>query len=297
MLSRKLVLDGRTWTVHTMGNPDSGRPDAGEPVAPTMLLLHGFTGSGRNWEELAAKLPGWRIVAPDLPGHGESDAPAGAMPEVAQGLVSLLDALNVDQALVVGYSMGGRLALHLAVTAPERVRGLVVIGATPGLADAEARAVRMAADEALARQIETDYDGFVRDWEALPLFASQRVMAPESQERIREIRRSHSPDALATSLRLLGTGAQPPLHARLSGLTMPVLWVVGEYDAKFRAIAQEVQPLLPAARFAVLPYAGHAVYLERPSAFKTLLLSFAEKLPAVPASPDAPTSSSDSSAS
>lgn len=287
MLSRKLTLDGRTWTVHT----------AGEADAPTMLLLHGFTGSGRNWEELASKLRGWQIVAPDLPGHGGTEAPAGAMPVVAKDLVSLLDALSIDQALVIGYSMGGRLALHLAVEAPERVRGLVVIGATPGLADAEARDARLAADEALAKQIESDFDGFVRDWEALPLFASQRAMAPESQERIREIRRSHSPDALAKALRLLGTGAQPPLQARLSGLRMPVLWVVGEYDAKFRAIAQAVQPLLPAARFAILPYAGHAVHLERPSAFKTLLLSFAEKLPALPASPDAPASSSEPSPS
>lgn len=287
MLSRKLTLDGRTWTVHT----------AGEADAPTMLLLHGFTGSGRNWEELASKLRGWQIVAPDLPGHGGTEAPAGAMPVVAKDLASLLDALSIDQALVIGYSMGGRLALHLAVEAPERVRGLVVIGATPGLADAEARDARLAADEALAKQIESDFDGFVRDWEALPLFASQRAMAPESQERIREIRRSHSPDALAKALRLLGTGAQPPLQARLSGLRMPVLWVVGEYDAKFRAIAQAVQPLLPAARFAILPYAGHAVHLERPSAFKTLLLSFAEKLPALPASPDAPASSSEPSPS
>lgn len=287
MLSRKLTLDGRTWTVHT----------AGEADAPTMLLLHGFTGSGRNWEELASKLRGWQIVAPDLPGHGGTEAPAGAMPVVAKDLVSLLDALSIDQALVIGYSMGGRLALHLAVEAPERVRGLVVIGATPGLADAEARDARLAADEALAKQIESDFDGFVRDWEALPLFASQRAMAPESQERIREIRRSHSPDALAKALRLLGTGAQPPLQARLSGLRMPVLWVVGEYDAKFRAIAQAVQPLLPAARFAILPYAGHAVHLERPSAFKTLLLSFAEKLPALPASPDVPASSSEPSPS
>lgn len=287
MLSRKLTLDGRTWTVHT----------AGEADAPTMLLLHGFTGSGRNWEELASKLRGWQIVAPDLPGHGGTEAPAGAMPVVAKDLVSLLDALSIDQALVIGYSMGGRLALHLAVEAPERVRGLVVIGATPGLADAEARDARLAADEALAKQIESDFDGFVRDWEALPLFASQRAMAPESQERIREIRRSHSPDALAKALRLLGTGAQPPLQARMSGLRMPVLWVVGEYDAKFRAIAQAVQPLLPAARFAILPYAGHAVHLERPSAFKTLLLSFAEKLPALPASPDAPASSSEPSPS
>ncbi|MNX26811.1 2-succinyl-6-hydroxy-2,4-cyclohexadiene-1-carboxylate synthase [compost metagenome] len=270
MLTETLTLNGRNWTLQT----------AGEPGEPVMLLLHGFTGSGRNWEELSKKLPGWRILAPDLPGHGGTDAPTGTMPEVAKDLAALLDAEGVEQALVVGYSMGGRLALHLAATAPERVRGLVVIGATPGMSDADARAARVEADEALAKQIEMDYEGFVRDWEANPLFATQRAMASESQDRIRAIRRSHAPKALAAALRLMGTGAQPPLHERLSAFELPILWVVGEYDAKFRAIAQDVQPLMPAARFAVLPYAGHAVYLERPSAFKTLLLSFAEKLPA-----------------
>lgn len=270
MLTRNLTLDGRNWTLHK----------AGEPGEPVILLLHGFTGSGRNWEELSKKLPGWRILAPDLPGHGGTDAPTGTMPEVVKDLTALLDAEGVAQALVVGYSMGGRLALHLAATAPERVRGLVVVGATPGMRDADARQARVEADEVLAQRIETDYESFVRDWEANPLFATQLAMAPESKERIRAIRRSHAPKALAAALRLMGTGAQPPLHERLGGFTMPVLWVVGEYDAKFRAIAQDVQPLMPAARFAVLPYAGHAVYLERPSAFKTLLLSFAEKLPA-----------------
>ncbi len=274
MLSQTLTLNGRPWTIH----------QTGDASGPAMLLLHGFTGSGRNWDELAKKLPGWRIIAPDLPGHGETAPPSGAMPEVALDLAALLDQLGVDQAVVIGYSMGGRLALHLAVQAPERVRALVVIGATPGLLDAEARAERVAADEQLAQRIESDFEGFVRDWEAQSMFATQKAMSTESQEQIRAIRRSHHPKALAAALRLLGTGSQPPLHDRLAGLTMPVLWVVGEYDQKFRAIADAVHPLLPDARFAILPYAGHAVHLERPSAFKTLLLSFTEKLPE-PASP------------
>ena len=100
MLSRTLTLNGRSWTVHTTGDPETGSPETGAPGAPAMLLLHGFTGSGRNWDELASKLPGWRIIAPDLPGHGQTDAPVGTMPEVAKDLVSLLDALGVDLALL-----------------------------------------------------------------------------------------------------------------------------------------------------------------------------------------------------
>ncbi len=274
MLTRTLILNGRTWTVH----------EGGEASGPAMLMLHGFTGSGRNWEELAKKLNGWRIIAPDLPGHGGTAAPTGTMPEVARDLEALLDQMGVPEALVIGYSMGGRLALHFAVQAPQRVLGLVIIGATPGMPDAAARAERVAADEALARKIEADYATFVRDWEEQSLFATQKAMSPASQEQIRAIRRSHQPEALAAALRGMGTGSQSPLHDKLGTLTMPVLWVVGEYDQKFRAIADAVHPLLPEARFAVLPYAGHAVHLERPSAFKTLLLSFIEQLP-VPASP------------
>ncbi len=271
MLSETLKIDGRTWHVHHRG----------EASAPALLLLHGFTGSGRSWQELAEMLPDWRIIAPDLPGHGKTDPPAGAMPEVARDLVALLDRLGVSKALVIGYSMGGRLALHLAVHAPERILGLVVIGASPGLPDEEARAARRSVDEQLALRIETDLDGFVGDWEALPLFGTQRTQSPETRERIRETRRSHDPQALAAALRHMGTGAQPPLHDRLGELAMPMLWITGEYDAKFRAIAQSVAPRLPSAHFAIVPYAGHAVHVDRPSAVVALLGAFRNAYPGI----------------
>ncbi len=272
MLTETLSIDGRPWHVHLQG----------EASDPALLLLHGFTGSGANWQDFADKLTGWRIIAPDLPGHGTSAPPVGTMPAVAQDLVALLDRLGVEQAVVIGYSMGGRLALHLALHAPERIRALVVVGATPGLSDPQAREARVSADEALAQRIEASYAEFVRDWEALPLFATQQALAPETKERIGAIRRSHDPQALASALRLMGTGSQEPLHEQLSRLTMPVLWVAGEYDAKFRDIAQSVQDRLPNAKVAILPYAGHAVHLERPSAFRTLFTAFAEKLSPVP---------------
>lgn len=272
MLSAVLTVNGHPWRVHQRGSVSD----------PALLLLHGFTGSGLNWQDVALKLEGWRIIAPDLPGHGGTAAPAGGMAEVADDLVSLLDQLGVDEAVVIGYSMGGRLALHLALQAPGRVRALVLLGATPGITDPSARAQRVAEDAERARLIETDYAAFIDDWEALPLFATQRALAPATRERIGAIRRSHDAPALATALRRLGTGEQAPLYERLPELGMPILWVVGEFDAKFRAIADSVRPLLPTAQFAILPYAGHAVHIERPSAFGTLFKAFAEKLPKAP---------------
>lgn len=274
MLSAIETVAGRPWRVY----------QGGHAAGPALLLLHGFTGSGLNWQDFAGKLAGWRVIAPDLPGHGETAPPTGPMPAVARDLVALLDRLGVDQAVVLGYSMGGRLALHLALEAPERVRALVLVGATPGLADAEARRRRVSEDAERARRLEADYPAFVADWENLPLFATQRALAAETRERIDAIRRSHDPAALAAALRFLGTGSQDPLHERLSSLTMPILWVVGEYDAKFRAIADAVRPLLPQAQFTVLPYAGHAAHLERPSAFRIRFAAFAETLPAPDAS-------------
>lgn len=275
MLNETRIVADRPWRVHRTGNPEG----------PAMLLLHGFTGSGLGWEELASGLSDWHVIAPDLPGHGGTAAPTGTMPDVARDLVELLDQLGVAQAVVVGYSMGGRLALHLAAHAPERLKGLVVVGATPGIVDDAERAARLADDERLAQRIEEDLEAFVSDWENQPMFWSQRALTSETREAMRSVRLSHDPRALAEALRMLGTGAQPPLHERLRTLVLPVLWVAGEYDLKFRAIADSTRALLPDVHVAVVPYAGHAVQLERPSAFRTLVREFVEPLrnPSVPA--------------
>lgn len=268
MLNEIRIVASQPWRVHRTGDPQG----------PAMLLLHGFTGSGQGWEELASGLGDWHVIAPDLPGHGGTAAPTGAMPMVARDLVELLDQLGVAQAVVVGYSMGGRLALHLAAHAPDRVKGLVVVGATPGIVDPDERAARLADDESLARRIEEDLEAFVNDWENQPMFWSQRALTPETREAMRAVRLAHDPKLLAEALRRLGTGAQPPLHERLRTMSLPVLWVAGEYDLKFRAIAQSTRAMLPDVHVAVVPYAGHAVHVERPSAFRTLVREFVEPL-------------------
>ena len=250
---------------------------SGRPV----LLLHGFSGSARTLDDVAEGLlaAGRSTIAVDLLGHGESDAPretaAYTMGRCTASLVQVLDAAGAERADVLGYSMGGRAALGLAVARPERVRSLVLIGASAGLADPGARAARHRADDALADTIERDgVPRFVEQWLAQPLFASQARLGPAVLAAARAQRLRNRAHGLAGSLRGMGTGAQPPLHAALPALAVPMLLVAGAEDAKFCAIAKTLAGSAPAARVAEIPGAGHAAHLENPSAFLAETLCF-----------------------
>lgn len=255
-----------------------------EGSGPATLLLHGFTGCIETLQCVAGSIgEGRRVIRPDLVGHGESDAPGRAaaytMKACVDQLLALLDAIGVERVDVVGYSMGGRTALSLAAAAPHRVRSLALVGATPGLATAADRSARVAADEALARRILRDgVEAFVDDWMALPLFASQKRLGESALAAARAQRLRCRADGLAGSLRGMGTGAMPPLHGALAGMAVPVLLVVGDEDAKFRAIADEMASSLPDASVAVVACAGHAAHLEQPAAFGQLLGAFLERM-------------------
>jgi 2-succinyl-6-hydroxy-2,4-cyclohexadiene-1-carboxylate synthase len=242
-----------------------------EGSGPDVLLLHGFTGSGRGMAGVAAGLrDAWRTLRLDLPGHGRSEAPhavaAYAMPSCVAQVVAALDALGARRPHLVGYSMGGRVALALAAAAPERFASATLIGASAGIADPRERAARRSADEALARRIESEgIAAFVGHWMSLPLLASQRRrLAPAQLAEARAERLANAPHGLANSLRGMGAGAQPPLHARLPDVDLPVLLAVGSEDAKFRAIAGDLAGRLPDARIVEVPDAGHAAHLENP---------------------------------
>jgi len=245
-----------------------------------VLVLHGFTGSSESMSEIAVGLRDrWRVVRLDLVGHGESPAPHGAadytMERCVDQVTGRLDALGIDSAHVIGYSMGGRAALALAAWRPERLRSAILVGASAGLADAGARAERRRADEALATRIEREgLEAFVDHWMALPLFATQRRLGAEALARARAQRLRNRPHGLANSLRGMGTGAQPPLHEALRGVRVPVRLVVGERDAKFAAIAEELAPLLPSAAVNAIPGAGHACHVEAPLAFLRVARGF-----------------------
>lgn len=263
---------------------------SGAPV----LLLHGFSQGSPSMAVVAGELrAGRRVLAVDLLGHGRSDAPedpaAYRMETCAADLAALLSALGAVPADVVGYSMGARAALALAVWEPRAVRSLVLVGGRAGIADPAERRARICADEALAEHIlERGIDWFVEHWMALPLFASQRRLAPAVLAAGRRERRSQRPLGLAGSLRGMGAGAQPPLFDRLPGVAAPVLLVTGSEDTRFAALADDLARRLSRARRCVIPEAGHAAHLENPGAFGEALRRFLREVDARTARAEAP---------
>ena len=247
-----------------------------------LLVLHGFTGSTHSVAEICEALAstGRRVIALDLIGHGASSAPDSVAPYRMHACVlqihGVLVSLNALGADLLGYSMGGRAALCLLVKQPAAIRSAVLIGASAGLARDEERAARVAQDEALAARIEAKgLAAFVEHWMALPLFASQaRRLAPSALEAARQQRLANRPQGLANSLRGMGTGAQPPLHAELVSVQNPVLFAVGDEDAKFFDIARDLASRMPNARVAVVPEAGHAAHLENPAAVVSIAHEF-----------------------
>jgi 2-succinyl-6-hydroxy-2,4-cyclohexadiene-1-carboxylate synthase len=249
----------------------------GDPAQPRVVLVHGFTQTRRSWAPLLPRLTEeHEVLAVDAPAHGRSAAHRTDLPEGARLLGE-----TGGRAAYVGYSMGGRLALHLAVQQPDLVERLVLVGATAGLDTDDERAARRAADEALAADLEHDgVDAFLTRWLANPLFAT----LPKDAAGI-EDRKENTVEGLAASLRRTGTGTQEPLWDELAKLTMPVLFVVGELDAKFTALAERMrQAWGGTATVAVIAGAGHACHLEAPDAFLDVVVPFLHRTASAPAS-------------
>jgi len=242
---------------------------AGTPV----VALHGFTGAAESLAGVAERLRAQHsVVRIDLVGHGASEAPRALAPYAMRACAAQLDAvcaaLGIGAAHWLGYSMGGRAALALAAFHPERVRSLLLVGASAGLADSAERAARVRDDEALADAIERDgVAAFVARWEALPLFASQARLGAAALAEQRAQRLRNRAHGLANSLRGMGSGAQPPLHDALARLAAPACFVAGAQDTKFRALAEQLAALVPRGEARVIANAGHAVHLEAPDAF------------------------------
>lgn len=261
-----------TYHLHSWGD------DGNTPV----LLLHGFTGHGGSWAAAgqAFAAEGFRALAPDLLGHGRSPHPRASsrykMRRAADDLADLLAGVTEEAVHLLGYSMGGRLALYFALAFPGRVKTLTLASASPGLASAAERAERRGWDNALADHIEKDgVEAFVDYWEALPMWKSQRRnLSEEQRAQLRAQRLKNRPSGLANSLRGMGTGAQPGLHAKLPSLAVPTLLLAGAEDGKFVRVNQRMADSVPNARLVVFPATGHAIHLERPTAFARAVLSF-----------------------
>lgn len=271
-MQHSVDLNGLLYSVHRYGQ---GHP---------LLLLHGFTGSARTW---AGQIPAFSqhflVIMPNLPGHGDTESPL--LPEryrieqAAADMIALCDRWELERVHLLGYSMGGRLALYMALHYPVRFASLTLESTSPGLKTEEERAARRRSDEDLADRIEQDgLEAFVDYWEALPLWHSQQhSLSDEARQVLRQERLHQQPQGLANSLRGMGTGAQPSLWPELANLTIPTQLIVGELDKKFVATNREMQTLLPDARLTVVPGAGHAVHLEKSEIFRQLVLEFLKR--------------------
>jgi 2-succinyl-6-hydroxy-2,4-cyclohexadiene-1-carboxylate synthase len=232
-------------------------------VSETVVLLHGFSATRRSWDAVIARLSPERYLplALDLPGHGE--AANASRPITFEGCVASVLERSPERFVLAGYSMGGRIALHVALAAPERVARLVLVGATAGIEDPEERARRRDSDHRLADELESaPFEDFIERWRTQPLFAGD---PPEVDALAREDQRRNQPDALAAALRGIGPGEMQPLWGRLSELTMPVTVVVGDRDLKFQELGRQMVELLPDAESIVVP-GGHCLPLENPAA-------------------------------
>ena len=237
-------------------------------MAPALVLLHGFTHTGASWDPVRAALgERYRALSPDIRGHGSASA---RLPVTLDAVIDDVTAAAPERFTLCGYSMGGRIALHVALAAPARVERLVLIGASPGIASEAERSERLAADRRLADEIErSSIEEFANRWASTPVLGGQpdAVVAAAHADRLRS-----TPAGLAAALRGLGTGALPPVWDRLGELAMPVVLVVGERDSKFLGVAAQIGARIARSTRVVVPGAGHAVHLEAPEAVAGVLL-------------------------
>ena len=255
---------------------------SGDAGSPAVVFLHGFMGSAADWKDVTLALgENHRCLAVDLPGHGAS---VGLPPETytiqgaARVLLALFDELEIERPALVGYSMGGRLALYLALRHPGRFAGVFLESTSPGIEDSSEREARRRSDEAKAARLESgDFEGFVRDWYRQPLFASLARDEVRLRKTIEARLRNH-PAELARSLRGTGTGSQPSLWGELAALEAPTLAVAGGLDEKYVDLSRLMASSSPSMRDAVVPEAGHNVRLEAPGEYVALLRSFLNRL-------------------
>jgi 2-succinyl-6-hydroxy-2,4-cyclohexadiene-1-carboxylate synthase len=238
------------------------------------VFLHGFAGSPESWSRVFERLPSNRVrLGVRLPGHHpRAPVTADSFEAAVDALAAALAAESPDAAHLVGYSLGGRVALGITVRHPALVRRLTLIGAHPGLPTAQARQQRRQADAAWTRLLRSrGIEAFVDTWERQPVFATQQSMGAELLAMQRRVRLSHDPRQLADAMDILGLGAMPDWTPHLPALRLPVQLVIGERDEKFGRLAEQMAQQLPNVTVHRARDAGHNVVLEAPERIAEIL--------------------------
>jgi 2-succinyl-6-hydroxy-2,4-cyclohexadiene-1-carboxylate synthase len=253
----------------------------------SLVLLHGFTGSSKTWEPLRETLEtNFRVMALDLPGHGRSSAPVDprrySLRRTADDVARVLDELEVKTTALMGYSMGGRAALHFAASHPDRLDALVLESTSGGISDAQEREERTLADTDLADILHRHgMTAFVDRWEKLSLWESQSALPATARAELRQQRLDNDPLGLANSLRGAGAAVDPLTDEDLTAIETPALLIAGALDHKYVAIARHLERIMQNAQTVIVPDAGHAVHLERPRELAQATLEFLSDRPRV----------------
>ncbi len=254
--------------VHQWGNPEN----------PALLFLHGFMGNGRTWVPFVKELKShYHIIAPDLPGHGESlylkESGDYDFVETAEQVIQVLDKLKIHTSSIAGYSMGGRLAMYLAVHYPDRFNRLIVESASPGIDDAKVREERYQKDKSTADYLETaDLTAFLEAWYEQPIFGDLN-RHPDFSEYVASLL-FNEPVELVRAMRGMSQGVQPPLEEHLKELDLPALFIAGEHDEKYSAILERLSQYHNHFELKIIPECGHSTHFQDPQTFLQLIKEF-----------------------
>ena len=250
----------------------------GERTLPRILFLHGFLGSGGDWLPVARELCNdFCCVMVDLPGHGKAgfrEAPPsdGFFEQTVDALAELLRLSASSPSYLVGYSMGGRLALALLLRHPELFTKAIIVSASPGLRTNKEQSDRQVHDDRIARKIERNFEGFIEAWYDQPLFATLKHH-PIFKE-VESERKINDPRNLALALRVLGTGRQRSQWEALQHNRVPIRFFVGEKDERYVEIGHQMVKLCPGSDLEIFPLCGHTLQLENKELFLDRLRFF-----------------------
>jgi 2-succinyl-6-hydroxy-2,4-cyclohexadiene-1-carboxylate synthase len=238
-----------------------------------VLLMHGYTGSLEDWRDIYPNLDErFNYVGIDLIGHGKSDSPTNIEKYKAGSLVNqiqdILDKLSIIKVIILGYSMGGRVALNFAVSHPQKIMGLILESTSAGIKNEKDRKERIDRDEELVSYIEENgTEKFAEHWMAQDIFNTQRRFSDEKLQKIMRRIAQNSKRGLANTLRGFGTGTMPYFAENLNLIQSPILLISGELDTKYCELSSVLEDKFPNAKNAVIKNAGHNTHLEEPEQF------------------------------